>query len=147
MSEPVYVINGEGIAHEVLEGEAILINFKTGSYYSLDGTGGVIWEQLTAGGASAATLAAVLAPAMSADPATVEAALRVFLEELQREDLVSLTSQPAVPLATLAGTAPLKFEPPVLRKYTDLEALLLLDPIHDVAIGGWPSTRPDPKTN
>ena len=30
------------------------------------------------------------------------------------------------------------FTPPVLKKYTDQQELLLLDPIHDVSDLGWP---------
>jgi hypothetical protein len=31
---------------------------------------------------------------------------------------------------------------PVLEKYTDMQELLLLDPIHDVEEAGWPKARP-----
>jgi len=39
-----------------------------------------------------------------------------------------------------AGTV---FAPPVLEVYTDMQDLLLLDPIHDVdETVGWPSPKP-----
>ena len=31
---------------------------------------------------------------------------------------------------------------PVLEKYTDMQELLLLDPIHDVEEAGWPKAKP-----
>jgi hypothetical protein len=34
-----------------------------------------------------------------------------------------------------------KFEAPVLQKYTDMQDLLLLDPIHDTDETGWPNIR------
>jgi hypothetical protein len=33
------------------------------------------------------------------------------------------------------------FEPPVLEQYTDMQDLLLLDPIHEVDEQGWPMTQ------
>ena len=34
---------------------------------------------------------------------------------------------------------PQPFSMPILHKYTDLEALLLIDPVHDVTTQGWPN--------
>jgi hypothetical protein len=36
-----------------------------------------------------------------------------------------------------------RFEIPALEKYTDMEELLLLDPIHEVDETGWPNIAPD----
>jgi hypothetical protein len=33
------------------------------------------------------------------------------------------------------------FTPPALTKFTDMQDLLLLDPIHDVGSGGWPAKK------
>ena len=35
------------------------------------------------------------------------------------------------------------FNPPSLNKYSDMQELLLLDPIHDVDEAGWPKPVPD----
>jgi len=35
------------------------------------------------------------------------------------------------------------FEKPKLQKFTDMQDLLLLDPIHEVDEAGWPHTRND----
>lgn len=37
----------------------------------------------------------------------------------------------------------LHFEEPIFHKYTDMEDLLLLDPIHDVDETGWPKPHQD----
>ena len=142
MAESVYAINASGIAHELLEGEAILINFKTGSYYSLDGIGGVVWQHLCSGPATASGLASALLPAGSPNHDALEATLSLFLKELAGEELVVLSDEPAATPVAAGVPLPDGFEPPALRKYTDLEALLLLDPIHDVDGSGWPSTPP-----
>ena len=41
------------------------------------------------------------------------------------------------------GIERLSFEAPILHKYTDMQDLLLLDPIHEVDEAGWPSVKPD----
>lgn len=141
VSERCYAINPDGIAHEVLEGEAILINFKTGSYYSLDASGGLIWECLGAGPASAASLAAAVAQAYSVEAHSIRGALDTFLADLQREGLIISSDVASSTSSPRAATAP--YSPPHLQKYSDLEALLLLDPIHDVVATGWPNAKPD----
>jgi hypothetical protein len=35
-----------------------------------------------------------------------------------------------------------EFVTPCLQKYTDMEELLLIDPIHEIDEVGWPSARP-----
>jgi hypothetical protein len=140
MSEPVYRIKVGDLAHEVVEGEALLISFATGAYYSLDGVGGVVWDLLGVGPGSATSLAAALGPASGAEPEVVGAALAGLLRQLADEGLVEIVDADPVALAPCApGSGP--FVPPVLQKYTDLEALLLLDPIHDVLSAGWPHSR------
>jgi hypothetical protein len=37
---------------------------------------------------------------------------------------------------------PAAFEPPLLEKFTDMEDLLLLDPVHEVDGRGWPHPAP-----
>lgn len=139
----VYSINTADVVHEVIEGEAILINMKTGVYYSLDGVGGHAWEALQSGPGSAASLAESLAALFDAPLDELEKELARLLAEMQAEGLLRVgegTAQ-AAPLAASGEKKP--FANPQLVKYTDLEALLLLDPIHDVSEDGWPHQKPD----
>jgi hypothetical protein len=144
MSETVYEISSDHVAHEVIEGDAILINFTTGRYFSLDGSGGRVWEILAAGPASASTLAESLSAAFAVQSASLRDTLAGFLEELREEGLVAATERAAQPPAPTALEDSGPFDAPILRKYTDLEALLLLDPIHDALPSGWPNTKPEP---
>lgn len=139
----VYLINTADVVHEVIEGEAILINMKTGVYYSLDGVGGHAWEALQAGPGSAASLAQALLAIYDAPLDELEKELARLLAEMQAEGLLRAAEQTpqAAPLAASGEKKP--FASPQLMKYTDLEALLLLDPIHDVSEEGWPHQKPD----
>jgi len=66
-------------------------------------------------------------------------ALGDVVDELLGEELIAPGAAPAatqVPVITGAWVAPR------LEKFTDLQTLLLLDPIHDVDEQGWPRVAP-----
>ena len=46
-------------------------------------------------------------------------------------------------VGTSSKTEKLGFEAPILQKYTDMQDLLLLDPIHEVDEAGWPHANLD----
>ena len=153
-------INPQNVVHETIDGETILIHLGTGTYYSLDGVGAQIWGLLAAG-ASQSEVAADVASASDADRAAVEQAVESLVEELLREELLALepgdsapadsASEPSSPLTAseslseLAEPEPavgVPFVAPVLRKYTDMQEFMLVDPIHDVDVdAGWPHVK------
>ena len=44
-----YGVNPKKVVHQTIDGEAIIIHFDTGIYYSLAGAGAEIWALLAAG--------------------------------------------------------------------------------------------------
>jgi hypothetical protein len=79
----------------------------------------------------------------------IEKGIHELLDELQREELI-VPDTAAKPydgngLHAANGAAHDKpvFEQPRLHKYSDMEDLLLLDPIHDVDETGWPNVPLD----
>ena len=153
-------INPQNVVHETIDGETILIHLGTGTYYSLDGVGAQIWGLLAAG-ASQSEVAADVASGSDADPAAVQQAVESLVEELLREELLALepgdsapadsasepsspltTSEPLSQLAEPEPAAEVSFVAPVLRKYTDMQEFMLVDPIHDVDVdAGWPHVK------
>ena len=49
----VFRINSPTIIHEIIEGEAVIINMEMGHYYSIDQTGAGIWELVDKGASTA----------------------------------------------------------------------------------------------
>jgi hypothetical protein len=139
--------NEPRVVHETIDGEVVLIDFDTGNYYSLDGVGAHIWSMIE-GSATVAGIAEALADRYEAQPADIETAVGDLIAQLQAEGLIvpdadqgALEGAPSgEPAAQPRGAA---LEAPVLHKYTDMQALLLLEPIHEVCEVGWPSVRPD----
>jgi hypothetical protein len=72
-----------------------------------------------------------------------------LLAQLQQENLiVPVDGTGAVDLdlevPSHNGHEKPSFNLPLLHKYSDMQELLLLDPIHDVDDAGWPKPNPDP---
>lgn len=135
-----YRINAPQVTHQTIEGEVIILNLENGAYYSTEGTGVVIWEGAVQG-ATADEITAYLEQQYSGNSAVMAMATARFLDELQQEGLI-VPATPDVISAFVFSPLPsgplVAFEPPTLNKYTDMQDLLLLDPIHEVDEQGWP---------
>ena len=149
MNNQRFRVNTPMVTHEIIDGEAVIINLDTGNYYSLVETGSLIWTLLDRG-ASASEVQDLLQQTYQADAADIDRGVHELLTQLQQENLVvSVAGAPAVDLTELQQILPSnghekpQFNPPLLNKYSDMQELLLLDPIHDVDETGWPKPNPD----
>jgi len=119
----------EDIIAKVLDGEAVIINLGTGTYYSADGVGGFIWELIGADQPLSA-IAEAIAARYDVAPERGAADLQAFVDNLIGEGLV-IAEVPACDSATLAApqsAAKMTYEAPRLQVYRDMEDLLALDP-------------------
>lgn len=128
------------VISEIVEDEVVLVNFDSGSYYSLAGSGTQVWRALELGATAPEILDAVLGH-FGGPRDEVEAAVTSFLDELIAEELVVADGQrTADSNGTVRGSA--SFVAPRLERFDDMRDMLLLDPIHDVDEGGWPNAKP-----
>lgn len=123
---------------ETLDGEALIVHLGTGCYYSCRGSGETAWAQLLAGRTARET-ASVLARRFDAQLAPVTKDVEAFVAEAVAEGLViERTTRADASGAELNSVAD-GYQPPAFEKYTDMQELLALDPVHDVdAAQGWP---------
>lgn len=136
------------VIDETFDGEAVLVHLVTGCYYALNPAASSIWS-LLGPGRSAHGVTAALAARHATDPAQVAPVVDAFLAELRAEQLVLVADVDAndVTDATAdphgeAGALGV----PALQRFTDLQDLLMLDPIHDIDLDGdgWPlAPQPD----
>lgn len=127
------------VIHETFEGEVIIANLQGGSYYTLGGIGLDVWTALAAGAPPGAVIGAI-AEAFDRRAEEVADLVEGLIQRLTDEHLLTGPT-PAPPGAggtTVAVTATV-FETPPFERYTDMQQLLLLDPIHDVDDSGWPA--------
>jgi hypothetical protein len=132
MSDFRYEIPEGKVAHEMIDGEVIVLQFDTGFYYSLSSGAAQVWQWI-ADGASWSEIRAAF-ESLNAEQAT---ALQAFGDRLASENLVTKLDEAPAGTANLPkGTQ--RFEFPTMEKYGDMQDLLLADPIHEVDEAGWP---------
>jgi Coenzyme PQQ synthesis protein D (PqqD) len=133
-----FAVDPRRVVHETIDGETILIALETGVYYSLSGSGPEIWDLVVAGW-PAGEIVAEMERRHAAEPGARDAT-GDLLAELVSEKLVAEAApngDDRAPAAPAHG----EFSTPVLKKYTDMEFFLQLDPIHEVDAAGWPHER------
>lgn len=138
-------INSPMVVCQEIEGEAILIHFDSGCYYSANATGSVVLD-LVMKGLGGEAISEQLAGQFPDAAAEMRASVDTFLREAQAEGLLvpvgagqgeeGLAANPGRPL--VGGS----FVAPRLERFDDLQDLLMLDPIHDVDEVGWPVPPP-----
>ena len=152
MSEPAsaarYVLSGK-VMHDTIDDEVIVIDLTTGTYYSLRGTAAEVWGLLQGSpGLTREELAHAVVARYQTNGHDVEAAITQFLGQLHDEGLISDVPEAAVstsvaPVDEPPAAGAHEFVAPVLDKFTDMQDLVLIDPVHDVSGAGWPHARPE----
>jgi hypothetical protein len=138
VDEQRFELSSSNIAMQVIDGEAILIDFERGHYFSARGLGCELLG-FVALGCTARELVEALGR-NGFESAQVERVVSRYLERLVGEGLIAPSATARAPRE---NAEQLRFDSreltePELVKYTDLADLLLLDPIHDVDDRGWP---------
>ena len=143
VTEITFRVNSSQVILESFADEVVIVNLESGNYYSIDKAGAEIWA-LLAEGASVPQITSAVGARYAAAEDEIERTLRSWITELLAEGLLTPAEPADNPnFPTVAASAnKLPFEPPVLHKYTDMQELLLLDPIHEVDETGWPNAKP-----
>lgn len=142
----MYCVNSPKVIHETIDGETVLVNLDSGNYYSFEGVGVDVWNLIETGIDGKGIIEAI-ARRYAGEPKAVEEAIHHFVKELEQEALVVADGEGEKGIergtnSSVETTIERRpFEAPVLNKYTDMQDLLLLDPIHDVEETGWPSPK------
>jgi len=152
-------ISSSQVIQETIDDEAMIVDLESGNYYSLDKAGADIWHLIKMKeGASVDQIVASCAERYEGSRVEIENGVRQLVAQLQEEKLivaVQRSGSSAVTNGKMGGkmsaahssqSKKSRFEVPILHKYTDMQDLLLLDPIHEVDETGWPNPKaPNPK--
>lgn len=137
-----FCANQPNVVSEVIDGEAIIINLENGAYYSLQGSGALIWRAIE-NRASLAEIVNHMHGAYQVERAILKQAAQELVADLQKEKLITISTE-----SSPIDHENLKFDGdqgqfnlPKLYKYEDMAELLLLDPIHEVDESGWPNVK------
>ncbi len=130
------------VIDETFEGEVTLIDLRSGMFYGLDAPASAIWLQAREGRSPAAVVDA-LAGSYGTSAEELAATVVAFLDRLCEEQLLvpAETEAPPVTLAEVGAWAD-----PQMQCFSDMQELLLLDPVHDIELdaNGWPIPRAQP---
>ncbi len=130
------------VVHEQFGDETVIVDLDSGNYYSLQGSGGEIWT-LAMQGLPRSAILQRMAQQFHGDATRIADETAAFLDQLVADGLVDAFKADALAGAT-AGTstaASAEFQTPSLQRYSDMEDILRLDPIHEVDETGWPSMK------
>ena len=137
-------INTPHVVAETLDGEATIVDLDSGTYYALNESGSLIWDGLIAG-APVDAVTEQLAGAYELNGGDAARAVDQLMKDLLEAKLIVEAEAAAqngdapTAAASSANGSRLPFAKPELSAYTDMQELLLLDPIHEVDESGWPS--------
>ena len=134
-----YRIIGEGIIYQEMDDEIVIINLETGTYYQLNAAAAWLWKAIEAY-CPADQMQSWFLVRYQGDPEETAASIQTLLQQLQNELLIGLgeVDENWILPESSPPTDRLPYRNPVMNKFTDMQDLLLLDPIHEVDESGWP---------
>lgn len=130
-----FELNNPPVVAEHLAEEVIAIDLKSGRYYSIRGAGAKVWLLLLAGHSPSEILSGVAGPGSHDGLAE---SLSQFVDGLQADGLIRPCGD-AQARAPAGGLQPWAADGLRLERFTDMEDMLALDPIHEIdGTFGWP---------
>lgn len=145
-SQSRFRLSSPNIVSETFDDEAVIVNLENGNYYSFNSIGAEIWDIIKEG-APVGEPISLLKEKYEENHNNIEDDVHRFLNELKQENLILLLDNTDAPQGKddVPENTPAKekvpFTAPTLQKYTDMQELLLLDPIHEVDDSGWPTKK------
>ena len=136
---PLYRIAQPKVIYEILSTEVIIINFETGNYYALIHIAKQIWQWIDQQ-MDQDQISQLVADHFRLDISKVSLDIYRFFDELVDNGLLELVDGADIEFKNSSLIIPpdWAYDAPRVQKYTDVQTLLLIDPIHEVADAGWP---------
>jgi len=134
-------VNRPAIIDETIDDEVVVVDLHGGSYYSIRDSGVAVWHSLIEPTTPDRVIARI-ADQFGRPEEDVRPAIASFIEELREHGLIRDAEAPVADQAASATAPSADFQPPQLERFTDMEDLLMLDPVHDVDERGWPHAAP-----
>ncbi len=134
-----FVMPSLEIVSEVVDGEAVILDLRSGRYYTVDGVGAQVW----AGASAGLRLPEIVASCRAHFPGepSVDDDVDGFLEFIVTAGLL-VPAQESAPADSRVLNWPDRYSPPVMQCFDDLADMMAMDPVHDVGQSGWPWPPP-----
>jgi hypothetical protein len=139
-----FCVASANLHSQTFEDEVVVLDTKSGVYFSLRGSAVDVWS-LIESHVSRTTIVDFLTARYDSDPELIFGAVDSCIERLSAHGLIRETPSCRDSALFIAPSdAKLPFSEPLVEHFTDMQDLLLLDPIHDVSEEGWPHSGSHP---
>jgi len=135
-----YIIDVEQIISEKIEDDTVVINLETGCYYNLNNSASFIFSFFE-GGNSKKLLLQKYQDTFKIDEKTAIKDINEIISYLIDKKLIIETSSSNNTSQNVSVLY--KYIKPVIDEFSDMQEMLLLDPIHEVKAEGWPHKKDD----
>lgn len=135
-----YEINAPAVISEPMEDEVVVINLDNGCYYNLNMTAAQVWNFLDQG-YSLNSIASYAEKIYRGETENIRSDFELFVKRLIDEQLVREIASRNVGEIHADGVDGQSYEKPDFEKFSDMQEMLLLDPIHEVSEAGWPHQK------
>lgn len=136
-----YRVNEPHVISEEMGDEIVVINLESGCYYSLNIVASYIWS-LIEGSVTLENIEKMVVDVYQVDRETVLDDLTELLEAFVREELIVACERGGENNSReLIKKKTAVYVRPQLEKHDDIQEMLKLDPIHEVAEVGWPRKK------
>lgn len=142
-----FCIFDRNIISDVFGEEVVLVNLETGVYFSLRATATQVWIRLQ-NNYSISEIVTDLQQTYNVNQDELVQHVGVFVQQLIDKQLIKVSDaseKQSIAISTLAEK--LAFSAPVLEVFSDMQEILLLDPVHDVDKAGWPVSKDNNPSN
>ena len=136
-----YAKNEPNVISETMDDETIIVDLASGHYYSLREANVDVWECLERGCAEA-EIVDVLSERYAVADGDLGVSVAGVVAQLREEGLIvprtedTRPEKVATPSRNEGDRQPLSLPP--ISKFTDMQDIILLDPVHEVDARGWP---------
>ena len=136
-SDRTLIIEANLVEHERLNGEVIVISFKSGKYFSLSGSAADIWTLCT-NSMSQASMVSVLQEKWNT-AIDIQEQVSNFIDECVASEIIKEIEGSESTLITLPNDFERNgWQAPNLMVFGNLQDLIMVDPVHDASLIDWP---------
>ena len=136
-----YNIYYNNILSDVFGEEVVLVNLESGVYYSLKYSAAQIWIRLI-NQYSPTEVFADLIQIYQVDENDLISDINLFITQLLEDKIIKIASETEKKSIEFNSKGILvTYTSPVVETFSDMQEILLLDPVHDVDKAGWPISK------
>lgn len=137
-----FAVNSPNVVCEVFDQEVVVVNLDVGIYYSIGGWAAQIWLMLQ-NHYCLEEIIQSLQPYCKDLPEALQASVGAYINELFAKGLIVTDTVSTSAINHALTLTPEESMPQLgLEEFSDMQDMLLLDPVHDVDEAGWPIAKP-----